>query len=131
MQNLKQLIASHRLAGFLLGLWILPGILTPQTARLALNGIFTENVVLQRDADLPVYGTADEGERVTVVCSSPEVEQPVAVRYAWANFPLCNLFNKDGLPAGPFRSDDFEMGAAGLADRIINAEIKQKEGIAK
>jgi len=49
----------------------------------------------------------------TVVCQSFEVEKAIAVRYAWANFPLCNLFNKDGLPAGSFRSDDFEMGAAG------------------
>jgi len=62
----------------------------------------------------------------TVVCSSAEVVAPVAVRYAWANFPLCNLFNKDGLPAGPFRSDDFKMGAAGMADRLNNAEIQQK-----
>ncbi len=49
----------------------------------------------------------------TVVCQNFEVEKPIAVRYAWANFPLCNLFNKDGFPSGPFRSDDFEMGAAG------------------
>lgn len=41
----------------------------------------------------------------TVVVSSPEVKEPVAVRYAWANVPECNLFNKDGLPAAPFRSD--------------------------
>ena len=67
----------------------------------------------------------------TVVCSSPEVEAPVAVRYAWANFPLCNLFNKDGLPAGPFRSDDFVMGAAAKADRMMNAEKIKKEGNAK
>ncbi|MEI6176809.1 MAG: sialate O-acetylesterase [Verrucomicrobiota bacterium] len=67
----------------------------------------------------------------TVVCSSPEVETAVAVRYAWANFPLCNLFNKDGLPAGPFRSDDFEMGAAARADRMMNAEKIKKEGNAK
>jgi len=56
----------------------------------------------------------------TVVCQSPEVDRPVAVRYAWANFPLCNLFNNDGLPAGPFRSDDFEMGSAGRAARLQN-----------
>lgn len=43
----------------------------------------------------------------TVVVSSPEVTQPVAVRYAWADSPQCNLFNKDGLPASPFRTDDW------------------------
>lgn len=41
-----------------------------------------------------------------VVVSSAEVPKPVAVRYAWgANFPWANLFNKDGLPAQPFRTD--------------------------
>lgn len=45
----------------------------------------------------------------TVVVSSPQVKQPVAVRYGWADFPLCNLFNGDGLPASPFRTDAFPM----------------------
>jgi hypothetical protein len=31
--------------------------------------------------------------------------QPVAVRYGWANVPEGNLFNRDGLPASPFRTD--------------------------
>ena len=43
----------------------------------------------------------------TVVVSSRDVSQPVAVRYAWGDSPLCNLFNKDGLPASPFRTDDW------------------------
>ena len=43
----------------------------------------------------------------TVVVSSAEVKQPTAVRYAWANNPECNLTNKAGLPASPFRSDDW------------------------
>ncbi|MFM8890092.1 MAG: sialate O-acetylesterase [Planctomycetia bacterium] len=46
----------------------------------------------------------------TVVVSSPEVPQPVAVRYAWAQSrPWANLFNRDGLPAVPFRTDDWEV----------------------
>jgi sialate O-acetylesterase len=44
-----------------------------------------------------------------VVVSSPEVPKPVAVRYGWANSPRCNLYNKEGLPAVPFRSDDWPM----------------------
>jgi len=44
----------------------------------------------------------------TVVVSSPEVSKPVAVRYAWSDFPLCNLYNAEGLPAVPFRTDEFE-----------------------
>jgi sialate O-acetylesterase len=44
-----------------------------------------------------------------VVVSSPQVTAPVAVRYGWADFPVVNLFNKEGLPASPFRTDDFPM----------------------
>ncbi|MBN8732170.1 MAG: sialate O-acetylesterase [Acidobacteria bacterium] len=41
----------------------------------------------------------------TVVVSSPDVPNPVAVRYNWASFPDGNLFNGDGLPASLFRTD--------------------------
>ena len=44
-----------------------------------------------------------------VQVSSPDVATPIAVRYAWADNPACNLFSSSGLPATPFRSDDFEM----------------------
>lgn len=40
----------------------------------------------------------------TIVASSPEVPEPVYVRYGWANSPQCNLFNGEGLPASPFTS---------------------------
>lgn len=40
---------------------------------------------------------------------SDAVAAPVAVRYAWADNPRCNLFSKEGLPVTPFRTDDFEM----------------------
>lgn len=43
----------------------------------------------------------------TVIVTSPEVQAPVAVRYAWAAFPLCNLFNEEGFAAYPFRTDDW------------------------
>ncbi len=43
----------------------------------------------------------------TVVVSSSEVAKPVAVRYAWAKNPVCNLYNQEGLPASPFRTDNF------------------------
>lgn len=43
----------------------------------------------------------------TVVVSSDKVSTPVAVRYAWADNPTCNLSNSAGLPASPFRTDDF------------------------
>jgi len=43
----------------------------------------------------------------TVVVHSRHVKQPVAVRYAWADNPRCNLYNGAGLPAIPFRTDDW------------------------
>ena len=43
----------------------------------------------------------------TVVVSCPDVPHPVAVRYGWADNPVCNLFNSEGLPAWPFRTDDW------------------------
>ncbi len=46
-----------------------------------------------------------DGEAIVV--RSPDVASPVAVRYGWANNPSCNLYNADGLPASPFRTDDW------------------------
>ena len=46
----------------------------------------------------------------TIVVSSPQVPAPVAVRYGWGNGRydvVCNLYDKDGLPASPFRTDDW------------------------
>lgn len=43
----------------------------------------------------------------TVIVSSKEVSQPVAVRYNWADNPPGNLFNKEELPAAPFRTDNW------------------------
>ena len=43
-----------------------------------------------------------------VVVYSDMVEQPVAVRYGWADNPDdLNLYNAEGLPASPFRTDDW------------------------
>jgi sialate O-acetylesterase len=43
----------------------------------------------------------------TVVVSSDKIQKPVAVRYAWRNDAGPNLFNKEGLPASSFRTDDW------------------------
>jgi sialate O-acetylesterase len=55
-------------------------------------------------ADAEIHGS-------TVVVSSPEVSQPVAVRYAWAMNPSQRnlLYNKEGIPASPFRTDDWPL----------------------
>lgn len=46
-----------------------------------------------------------------VVLTSDKVSKPVAARYGWVNFakPTLNFFNKAGLPASPFRTDDFPL----------------------
>lgn len=43
------------------------------------------------------------GDRVEV--HAAQIPQPVAVRFGWAEYPVVNLWNKDGLPASPFRTD--------------------------
>jgi sialate O-acetylesterase len=48
-------------------------------------------------------------EKGKIVVSSPMVARPVAVRYGWSDYPVVNLFNREGLPASPFRTDDFPM----------------------
>jgi len=45
----------------------------------------------------------------TVVLTSAAVPEPVAVRYAWQDSPVANLWNREGLPAGSFRSDIWEL----------------------
>lgn len=44
-----------------------------------------------------------------VLIWSDQVPGPVAVRYAWADNPTANLYNGAGLPASPFRTDDFPL----------------------
>ncbi|MHC5070785.1 MAG: sialate O-acetylesterase, partial [Planctomycetota bacterium] len=43
----------------------------------------------------------------TVVVTSDAVARPLAVRYAWHDTATASLYNKDGLPASPFRTDDW------------------------
>ncbi len=43
----------------------------------------------------------------SIIVYTPEVENPVAVRFGWASYPVVNLWNKAGLPASPFRTDNF------------------------
>jgi sialate O-acetylesterase len=58
-------------------------------------------------ADKVFHVAAARIDRDMLVVSSPEVKEPVAVRYAWSNAPEANLYDGAGLPAAPFRSDDW------------------------
>ena len=45
----------------------------------------------------------------TIEVWATDIEEPIAVRYAWADNPsTANLYNKEGLPASPFRTDDWK-----------------------
>jgi sialate O-acetylesterase len=46
-------------------------------------------------------------EKAKVMVSATEVKMPVAIRYGWEDYPECSLYNKEGLPASPFRTDDW------------------------
>lgn len=76
--------------------------------------------LVAKDGDLKQFAIAGEDKKFvwadakitgnTVVVSSDKVAAPVAVRYAWqANPEGCNLYNKEGLPASPFRTDDWQL----------------------
>lgn len=50
-----------------------------------------------------------------VIVSHPDISHPTAVRYGWVDNPeQSNLFNRNGLPASPFRTDDWPW----LTDRV-------------
>ncbi|MBN2211552.1 MAG: hypothetical protein JW709_09175 [Sedimentisphaerales bacterium] len=51
----------------------------------------------------------------TIVVSSPDVPNPLSVRFAFRNAPEPNLFNAEGLPASPFRSDEWPAETCKLA----------------
>jgi sialate O-acetylesterase len=58
--------------------------------------------------DKKFYWADAEIDGNTIVVKSPMVSSPVAVRYAWDKNPECSLYNKEGLPASPFRTDSWK-----------------------
>ena len=87
-------------------------------AEVALSFKHTDGGLVAKDGELKGFVVAGEDRQwkpaqaridgAQVIVSSPEVKQPVAVRYAWENWPTCNLYNGAGLPASPFRTDDWK-----------------------
>lgn len=63
----------------------------------------------------------------TVVATSPEITAPVAVRYAWSNIPDVNLFNQEGLPASPFRTDFAEESAVRIEKDVAYLPLERTE----
>lgn len=77
----------------------------------------TDGGLRARDGELKGFVVAGEDrqwkpatariEGNQVIVTSPEARQPLAVRYAWEPDPQASLFNGAGLPASPFRTDDW------------------------
>lgn len=73
------------------------------TGLMAKDGELKGFTIAGADGSFVPAKAAIDGDKVVV--SSHEVPKPAAVRYGWANTPDVNLFNKEGLPATPFRTD--------------------------
>lgn len=78
-------------------------------------------------ADAKIVGA----DRIEV--SAKGVAKPVAVRYAWADNPVCNVFSKEGLPLTPFRTDDYPLISRANAEKaaalqkLADARKKREE----
>ena len=68
--------------------------------------------VCGEDRDFKPATAVIEGD--VVIVSSPDVETPQAVRFAWSDTASPNFFNVNGLPAVPFRTDNFELQSVGV-----------------
>ena len=78
----------------------------------ARNGVLTGFTIAGEDKIFINAEAKIEEGRVFV--SSSKTPNPVAVRYGWADYPTGNLWNKAGLPASPFRTDNFELNRKAL-----------------
>ncbi|WP_300600871.1 sialate O-acetylesterase [Niabella sp.] len=65
-------------------------------------------------ADQKFYWADATIKGATIIVKAPEVKQPVAVRYGWADNPDVNLVNAAGLPASPFRTDQWNGVTKGV-----------------
>jgi sialate O-acetylesterase len=91
---------------------------TPTTSHLVVQGDTLKGFQIA-GADQKFVEAEARLDGDTVVVSSPAVAAPVAVRYAWDNYPEgvgCNLFNAAGLPAAPFRTDKWDYPLAGIVE---------------
>lgn len=71
----------------------------------AKEGSLTEFTIAGADQKFVPAHAAIEGN--TIVVWSTDIKQPVAVRFGWKNVPKAELYNNAGLPASPFRTDDW------------------------
>jgi sialate O-acetylesterase len=65
----------------------------------------------------------------SVLVWSDQLPKPVAVRYAWADNPICNLYNAAGLPASTFRTDDFPASTKDKRSSSLSFQISRSPGL--
>jgi sialate O-acetylesterase len=69
----------------------------------AKSGSLTDFTIAGADRNFVEARAEIDGD--TIVVASSKVKKPVAVRFAWSNTAVPNLFNREGLPASSFRTD--------------------------
>lgn len=77
------------------------------------NGLMAKDKIITEifiaGADKIFYAATAKIDNNKLIVSSPKVPQPIAVRFAFSNTAMANLFSKEGLPVNPFRTDDWEL----------------------
>lgn len=77
---------------------------------------------------LPDHKTSPRTPRSNqIAVSSPAVPEPVAVRFAWADNPVANVYSAEGLPVTPFRTDDFPMITDPANPEGLQAQAQKRE----
>jgi sialate O-acetylesterase len=79
----------------------------------AMGGEMLKDFIIAGEDQKFVKASAKITGKSTVLVSSPDVTDPAAVRFGWQDVPEGNLFNSAGLPASPFRTDDWIGETAG------------------
>jgi sialate O-acetylesterase len=101
--NKIRLTFKNRGSGLILGTSpYVPAGATPPSAPTKLTGF----AIAAADQKFVWADAVIDGD--TVVVSSDQLAAPVAVRYDWAESPTGDLYNKEGLPASPFRTDTWD-----------------------
>lgn len=60
-----------------------------------------------------VWAKAEIISKDKVEVSSEKIKNPVAVRYAWSDMPVCNLYDRNSLPVACFRTDNWPIASEG------------------
>lgn len=74
---------------------------------------------------VPAIATIDEN---TIIVSSTDIEEPVQARYAWSRVASGDLYNLDGLPAAPFRTDPPDY-LTSILGQVVRSHSLESSGL--